>query len=56
MLSAAERARGHAPNDAFSGNTSDGAANVFGHAAAPAAHALLVGTAALALAVAPLMN
>jgi Na+/H+-translocating membrane pyrophosphatase len=56
MLSAAERARGYVPNDASYSNSTDGAANVFGHAAAPAAHALLVGTAALALAVAPFMN
>jgi hypothetical protein len=34
----------------------DGAADLFGHAAGPAAQALLVGTAALALAVAPFMN
>ena len=57
LLTAAERAtRGQATTEPLLAGASDGAANVFGHAAAPAAQALLIGTAALALALAPFMN
>ncbi|MGC4092031.1 MAG: sodium/proton-translocating pyrophosphatase [Polyangiaceae bacterium] len=57
LLSAAERAtRTHGANETPLAQTSDGAANVFGCAAAPAAQALLAGTAALALAAAPFLT
>lgn len=55
LVTAVERAVGHV-SDSSGSSSADGAAHVFAYAGAPAAHAFLVGTAALALAVAPFMN
>jgi Na+/H+-translocating membrane pyrophosphatase len=49
-------ARSQAGGEPLLAVAGDGAADLFGHAAGPAAQALLVSTAALALAVAPFMN
>lgn len=56
LVVAVERAVGHLPNQHASTSSPDGSAHVFAYAGAPAAHAFLVGAAALALAVAPFMN
>jgi K(+)-stimulated pyrophosphate-energized sodium pump len=56
LNSACRSARAQAGAEPLLSVAGDGAADLFGHAAGPAAQALLVGTAALALAVAPFMN
>jgi Na+/H+-translocating membrane pyrophosphatase len=49
-------ARSQAGGEPLPAAAGDGVADLFGHAAGPAAQALLMGTAALCLAVAPFMN
>ncbi|HWA71206.1 MAG TPA: sodium/proton-translocating pyrophosphatase [Polyangiaceae bacterium] len=56
LNSACRSARAQAGAEPLLAVAGDGAADLFGHAAGPAAQALLVGTAALALAIAPFMN
>lgn len=56
LSSACRSARGQASNEPLPAAAGDGVAELFGHAAGPAAQALLMGTAALCLAAAPFMN
>jgi hypothetical protein len=56
LNSACRSARAQAGAEPLLSAAGDGAADLFGHAAGPAAQTLLVGTAALALAVASFMN
>jgi Na+/H+-translocating membrane pyrophosphatase len=56
LSSGCRSARAQAGSEPLLAVAGDGAADLFGHAAGPAAQALLMGTAALCLAVAPFMN
>jgi K(+)-stimulated pyrophosphate-energized sodium pump len=56
LSSVCRAARSQAATDPLPAIAGDGVADLFGHAAGPAAQALLMGTAALCLAVAPFMN
>jgi Na+/H+-translocating membrane pyrophosphatase len=56
VLNAAQRALRAPATTETSSFAALGAADILGHAAGPAAHALLIGTSALALALAPFMN
>jgi Na+/H+-translocating membrane pyrophosphatase len=56
LTSVCRSARAQAGADPLPASASDGAADVLGHAAGPAAQALVVGAAALALAVAPFLH
>jgi Na+/H+-translocating membrane pyrophosphatase len=56
LASGCRSARSQASGEPISSVASDGAGDLFGHAAGPATQALLMGTAALCLAAAPFMN